>query len=829
MLTAILYCSLVMTIVSCSMNDNPVNPDPGADFKAMLQSLNWGNDTCFVYGHKTPDVDAVTSALSYAKLMNVLGYNCKAKVSSPMNRETQYIAKHFGFALPELKTSVVPQTRLILTDHTDYSQCVDGAREAIILQKIDHHVEGDIADADIPYVRREMVGSVNTIIYESYKELGVNIDNETARIMLAGIVSDTRNLSKSTTTSIDSIAWLALTTQLGITKDSMEVINRNMENAAYDYSGMTDDEILLSDYKDYEINGYLIGFGSLACKQTEMDAFITRMLAAMPEVMKQKGRQMLFAKIDNLVPNTGSDKDVKPYVEGGTYFIYYGEDTKRVAEAIFGTSLREGVCYTSENLVRKQIVPRITEVIQVINEKMAAVRDYVPLYAVIAHRGSTYWTPEETESAWRWAREIGADYLESDLQCSKDGVIIANHDDNLKRTTNIEEVFGSTIPSTRMQFYESLGFSHEDALEQYQRDQVSFRPYYMQSYYYAELLMLDAGKWFGETFAASRNGSFIDGSIRYSTGQYVSALQDQIAYADGRMLHRKDDGERILPYHIKPEYQGKTLHDIWQTIAAKGTYKDFYMDFLDYDFTNAYVTDPQDTGHRPGIYIEFKEPDLNPDNMEQRVYDILDREGWNIITKPATETAFYVNGKVNVGRTNGKVILQTFSNDALCRANAIFQGRVPMCYLLWINNPPLPGDFALTTPEGFAQAIQYALANGAHIIGPSIAGEPNNYDELNASWQAQLTRRMGMLNHPYSFDTLLQMSNYVSTTAGSIAADGCFTNRSELSLQYMIDNGFRCRSDISNPFHTGCTYDNSQATSIVPDAVKTLERLGYSK
>ena len=362
-LTTIVYCSVVMTVASCSTNDNPVNPEPGADFKAMLQSLNWGSDTCFVYGHKTPDVDAVTSALSYAKLMNVLGYNCKAKVSGAMNRETEYIAKHFGFALPELKTSVVPQTRLILTDHTDYAQCVDGAREAIILQKIDHHVEGDIADASIPYVRREMVGSTNTIIYECYKELGLSIDDETARIMLAGIVSDTRNLSKTTTCRIDSVAWLALTAQLGISSDSMAVINRNMEDAAYDYSGMTDAEILLSDYKDYEIAGHLIGFGSLVCKQAEMDAFMTRMLAAMPEVMQQKGRQMLFAKIDNLVPNTGSDKDVKPYVEDGTYFIYYGDGTKEVAEAVFGPSLREGVCYTKENLSRKQIVPRITEVI----------------------------------------------------------------------------------------------------------------------------------------------------------------------------------------------------------------------------------------------------------------------------------------------------------------------------------------------------------------------------------------------------------------------------------------------------------------------------------
>jgi glycerophosphoryl diester phosphodiesterase len=79
------------------------------------------------------------------------------------------------------------------------------------------------------------------------------------------------------------------------------------------------------------------------------------------------------------------------------------------------------------------------------------------------------------------------------------------------------------------------------------------------------------------------------------------------------------------------------------------------------------------------------------------------------------------------------------SNEFIGKTLMIFQGRVPMCYLLWLNDPPLPGDFALTTPEGFAQAIKYAQDHGAHIIGPSIAGEPNNYDELNASWQAITT------------------------------------------------------------------------------------------
>jgi len=362
-LPIILCFGFLMGIVSCTtVQDNAVQPKPYEEqsYLKILRSLDWGNDTCFVYGHKTPDVDAVTSALAYAKLMRSIGYNCKAKVSSEMNRESYYSSRLFGFALPELKSSVEPKTRLILTDHTDYAQCVDGARSAMILQKIDHHVEGDIADENIPYVRREMIGSTCTIIYECYKELGVDIDKEVAGIMLAGIVSDTRNLSKSTTKKVDSLAWQALSSQLGIDADSMAVINYNMEKASSDYTGMTDVEIFLSDYKDYEIGSHLIGFGSLDCKADEMDDFITRMLAAAPEVMKVKGRDMLFAKIDNKVKNPDATQKTKPYVTDGTYFIYYGEGTKEVAEAIFGVSLREGVCYTKEELSRKQIVPKVT-------------------------------------------------------------------------------------------------------------------------------------------------------------------------------------------------------------------------------------------------------------------------------------------------------------------------------------------------------------------------------------------------------------------------------------------------------------------------------------
>ncbi|MCH4156259.1 MAG: glycerophosphodiester phosphodiesterase [Muribaculaceae bacterium] len=522
--------------------------------------------------------------------------------------------------------------------------------------------------------------------------------------------------------------------------------------------------------------------------------------------------------------------------------------------------------FTNENTDAKRI--DITQ----ISSDMAKVRDYVPLYAVIAHRGSTFWTPEETEASWRWAREMGADYLESDMQATKDGVVLANHDENLKRTTNVEDVYSDYVPSTRKDFYRSFKnadgsqhFSEADIEAQYQRDVNDFRTYYTMSYYYAELLKLDAGTWFNDGTPEQARPSF---SQKTGTHLYVSALQDQIAYAQGKMLNRDANGERILPYHIKAKYQNMTLEQIYNATkktakcddsSVEYSYAAKYMDFVEYDFSNAYVADPQDTGNRPGVYIEFKESWLNPKDMEVRVYNVLNECGWNIITKPEnTANPFYKSGKVNVGNTNGKVILQTFSFDALHRAFGVFQGKVPMCYLLWTGDN-YATDLNYATPTGYADFINYSLENGAHILGPAISGAPNNYPEMNKPWQAYMIRKSGMLNHPYSFDSYAQMSKYMgyytdyygqgNTTefddllsltipatsytnfTGSksvpVYLDGYFTNRTEISLRYMLENGFRGNANLPNPFHAGQKYDNSQAPTTVPDAEATLTRLGY--
>ena len=421
-----------------------------------------------------------------------------------------------------------------------------------------------------------------------------------------------------------------------------------------------------------------------------------------------------------------------------------------------------------------------------LSPEMQKVRDYVPPMAVMAHRGSTFWAPEETESAWRWAREMGADYLESDLQCSKDGVVLANHDDNLKRTTDIENLYGEDVPRDRINFYMSAqggGMTKEEAEAQMAKDRASFNPFYTNQYFYFELARLDAGTWFNQTSIEQALPGF---STQH---QYVSSLEDQIRFAEGKILKRDANGERV--YTIEGTWDPANPHTC-----------------LKYHFE--YEADPQDTGNRPGIYIEFKESWLNPSNFEEMVYNELDRLGWNIITKPeANDAPWYKDGKVNVAYTNGKVILQTFSFESLRRSAEKFEGKIPMCFLLWHDN---------ITPTQYAGYINMGLEFLAHIIGPSIAGAPNNYFEMNAPWMHDMIRRSGMLNHPYSFDTMEQMNVYWGSyhyDSGHFAGpymDGAFTNRTELTLQFLIDKGAR------HP-------DAAQELTETPEEV--LTRLGY--
>ena len=113
------------------------------------------------------------------------------------------------------------------------------------------------------------------------------------------------------------------------------------------------------------------------------------------------------------------------------------------------------------------------------------------------------------------------------------------------------------------------------------------------------------------------------------------------------------------------------------------------------------------------------------------------------------------------------------------------------------------------------------------IMGPSIAGAPNHYDELLSPGNGELIYRSGMAIHPYSFDTVEQMEEYTGLKAGQPAqnrADGMFTNKSDMTIRFYQET-------------LPAKYLKSNVTSGLPDhlqqkkklekAEKVLEQLGY--
>jgi len=149
------------------------------------------------------------------------------------------------------------------------------------------------------------------------------------------------------------------------------------------------------------------------------------------------------------------------------------------------------------------------------------VQDYMPDNAVIAHRGTIYWAPELTEAAFRWARNTGADYVELDVQRSKDSVLIIMHDKNFKRTTDVAEKFPGR-----------------------EADPVG-------SFTFEEIMQLDNGSAFNKKNPDQARQSF--------AGQNVLAFEDVFRIAEGKRIRRNADGSRVFTrdetgiYHFEYE------------------------------------------------------------------------------------------------------------------------------------------------------------------------------------------------------------------------------------------------------------------------------------
>lgn len=146
----------------------------------------------------------------------------------------------------------------ILVDHNEISQTVDDIEFGNILEIIDHHRIGDIETSQPIIFRNQKVGSTNTIIANIYKEHNVAIPKEMAGIMCLAIISDTMNFSSPTCTEVDVQVANELAEQHGFDLNEMA---QEMFVETATIEGKENSEILYTDFKEYELNGFHIAIG----------------------------------------------------------------------------------------------------------------------------------------------------------------------------------------------------------------------------------------------------------------------------------------------------------------------------------------------------------------------------------------------------------------------------------------------------------------------------------------------------------------------------------------------------------------------------------------
>ena len=212
-----------------------------------------------------------------------------------MNHETEYILNAAGLETPELLEDA-SGLNMILVDHSEYLQSAEGLEDANIISIIDHHGDGSVTTGNPLIYDARPLGATATIVWIRFRNYGIEPDQQTALVLIGAILSDTRNLQAGTTVPADIEAVKALRVIAGIT--DKDAFYKEMFKVSVSYEGMTDEEILLSDYKEYESGGkkYSIGCINVYDEESAKD-MIERMKKIVPSALSSSGMDMTFVRI----------------------------------------------------------------------------------------------------------------------------------------------------------------------------------------------------------------------------------------------------------------------------------------------------------------------------------------------------------------------------------------------------------------------------------------------------------------------------------------------------------------------------------------------------
>ncbi|MGN0710338.1 MAG: putative manganese-dependent inorganic diphosphatase [Anaerovoracaceae bacterium] len=244
----------------------------------------------------------------------------------------------------------IPGKKIILVDHNEKAQAVDGIEEAEILEIIDHHRLGSIETVAPVYFRNQPLGCTATIIYQMYDEQNVKIDKAIAGLLCSAILSDTLMFRSPTCTPLDRLAAERLADIAGIELDKHA---ENMFHAGSSLKDKTTEEIFYQDYKKFTSSGIKFGAGQISSMEAqELAALKPRLLEFMQNAIKTSSADMLFFMLTDIIGEV-------------TELLYVGENAGEIVAKAFGDGAGEHSMMIKDVVSRKkQLIPVLINAMQ---------------------------------------------------------------------------------------------------------------------------------------------------------------------------------------------------------------------------------------------------------------------------------------------------------------------------------------------------------------------------------------------------------------------------------------------------------------------------------
>lgn len=189
--------------------------------------------------------------------------------------------------------------QVILVDHNEKNQAVDGIDEADVLEIIDHHRLSSIETIGPVFFRNQPVGCTATIVYQMYQEAGVTVEPVMASLLCAAIISDTLMFRSPTCTVVDETVATRLAEIAGI---NMEEMASEMFHAGSNLKGKTPEEILFLDFKQFTVSDKVLGIGQVnSMDQEELKEIKETVLPYMKKALENHRLDMMFFMLTNII------------------------------------------------------------------------------------------------------------------------------------------------------------------------------------------------------------------------------------------------------------------------------------------------------------------------------------------------------------------------------------------------------------------------------------------------------------------------------------------------------------------------------------------------